>query len=160
MESYRVYKSLPLEDFMDNVTFIVAKIGMYAIPVIQNINYLRKVKDESDDYWKRYFMEVVQKDILRNEDKLDRNITISELERCYLFVPSRFKTQQYIAIATAEDYQWYGFGTTEETAKQALVNQYNGFYNDNRTAEGFERIYSCKIDTAVWIDGAGYLTER
>lgn len=69
-------------------------------------------------------------------------------------------SDKYIAIATVEDYQWYGFGTTEEMAKQALVNQYNEFYNDNRTVEGFERIYSCKIDIAVWIDGAGYLTER
>lgn len=160
MESYRVYKSLSLEDFMDDVTFIVAKIGMYAIPIVQNINYLRKVKNESDDYWKRYFVEVIQKDILTNESKLDRNITISELERCYLFVPSSSETQRYIAIATTEEYQWYGFGTTEETAKQALVSQYNEFYNDNRTVEGFERIYGCKIDTAIWIDGAGYMTER
>ena len=93
MESYRVYKSLSLEDFMDNVAFIVAKIGIYVIPVVQNINYLRKVKDESNDYWKRHFIEVVQKAILTNESELDRNIAISELERCYLFDLSSCETQ-------------------------------------------------------------------
>lgn len=67
---------------------------------------------------------------------------------------------KYIATAIAEDYQWYGFGTTEEMARQALVDQYNEFYNDNRTVEGFEKIGNCKIDLFVWIDGGGYLAER
>lgn len=85
---------------------------------------------------------------------------VRELEKTKEQRNQKANRDKYIAIATAEDYQWFGFGTTEETAKQALVNQYNEFYNDNRTVEGFERIYSCKIDIAVWIDGAGYLTER
>ena len=84
MESYQVYRSLSLEYFMDNVAFVVAKIGIYVVPIIQNINYLRQVKNESDDYWKQHFMEVVQQIILTNENKLYRNIIISKMERCYL----------------------------------------------------------------------------
>lgn len=85
---------------------------------------------------------------------------VRELEQIKEQRNQKVNRDKYIALATVEDYQWYGFGTTEEIAKQALVDQYNEFYNDNRTVEGFERIYSCKIDTVVWNDKAGYLTER
>lgn len=66
MESYRVYKSLSLDDFMDNVQFVTAKSGLLIAPLIQDINYKRHQNLQSEDFWKRRFMDNVQ-DLLNHE---------------------------------------------------------------------------------------------
>lgn len=42
MESYRVYKSLPLDDFMDNVMFIIGKANLHLVTLVQVTNRLKK----------------------------------------------------------------------------------------------------------------------
>lgn len=79
MESYRIYKSLPLDDFMDNVQFVIAKCGLLITPLIQNVNYLRKALPRSDHYWKKRFMDDVRSLILKEESNLTREVIVQDM---------------------------------------------------------------------------------
>lgn len=96
MESYRIYKSLPLEDFMDNITFVVAKAGLYLVPLIQNVNYLRKCEPHSEEYWKEHFMDCAIKTMERHTDKMERHMQITEFEKFFMFVPFSKKEDEDI----------------------------------------------------------------
>lgn len=81
MESYRVYKSLLLDDFMDHVQFIVAKCGLLITPLIQDINYLRQKQPDlhPEDYWKDHFMNKIQDLLVKEKDNLDCSITVTDM---------------------------------------------------------------------------------
>lgn len=87
MESYRIYKSLPLEDFEDCFAFVMAKVGLDITPIIQDTNWLKKEKPQSEDYWKEYLVTEIGKAILFCGAKLERNVFLSEEERYYFVVP-------------------------------------------------------------------------
>ena len=65
----RIYKSLPLCDFMKMCGFIFAHVDYYCVPLTQDMNYrqgreeLRLPKDEAQ----RYFLNKVKDDILKYE---------------------------------------------------------------------------------------------
>lgn len=58
---------------------------------------------------------------------------------------------KYVALAISESYIWQGFGRTEEEAKEALVAQWNEFFDDDETVENF----GYPIMITVWIPGNG-----
>lgn len=87
MESYKIYKSLPLEDFEDCFSFVMAKVGLDITPIVQDINWLKKEKPQSEDYWKEYMVTEIGKTILACENELERNVFLSEAERYYYIVP-------------------------------------------------------------------------
>ena len=91
MESYRVYKSLPLDDFMNNVQFIVAKCGLLITPIIQDINYLKHNDLHSEHYWKQLFMNKVQNMLIKEKDNLNCDIDVTDMGSFgyWTFIPRR-----------------------------------------------------------------------
>lgn len=63
MLHYRVYKSLPLDDFLDDFCFVLAHCGYYGVPVMQALNYLKKNREKDEVFWKQYFVSKVHQDI-------------------------------------------------------------------------------------------------
>lgn len=98
MESYRVYKSLPLNDFMDDVQFIVAKCGLLITPIIQDINYLKHNDLHSEHYWKQHFMIKVQNMLAKEKDNINCDIDVTDMGSFgyWVFVP-RWKEKHIIS---------------------------------------------------------------
>lgn len=98
MESYRVYKSLPLDDFMNNVQFIVAKCGLLITPIIQDINYLKHNDLHSEHYWKQHFMNKVQNMLIKEKDNLNCDIDVTDMGSFgyWTFIPRRKESIQYL----------------------------------------------------------------
>lgn len=97
MESYRVYKNLPLNDFMDDVQFIVAKCGLIITPIIQDINYLKHNDLHSEHYWKQHFMDKVQNMLVKEKDNLNCDINVTDMGsfEYWDFVPTRKKEKSF-----------------------------------------------------------------
>lgn len=60
MRNDRLYKSLSLKDFMEQLCFVVAKGGLYLVPLVQESNYERtfeKMKAKTDDELKVCFVD-------------------------------------------------------------------------------------------------------
>ena len=94
MESYRVYKSLPVDDFMDMTSFVVAKIGLDLIPLIQNTNQFRKIESHTDEYIKERFILDTKKQLELCYEHLEKEMNVMEMDRYYMFVPIK-KNQFY-----------------------------------------------------------------
>lgn len=47
VEFHRIYKSLPLDDLMEMMSFVFAKANVYLVPIIQDINYQKKERKET-----------------------------------------------------------------------------------------------------------------
>lgn len=66
MLHYRVYHRLPLEDFMEHFSFVIAKCGYLVTPIIQDINYMRTVhKEKTKEDWKTEFVQKLKKELNR-----------------------------------------------------------------------------------------------
>jgi len=91
MESYRVYKSLPLNDFMGMTSFVVAKAGLLITPMIQNMNYdkLHALSSLSDSELKSAFMSNVFRFIEKNKDIMEQELLLTESSDFYLIVPKQ-----------------------------------------------------------------------
>ena len=79
----RLYKSMSLDDFMLNMSFIIAKGGLALTGYIQNFNYeksLPRVKEKSDAEIKDYFIEGVKHVV---NDILEMNIDIVDMGKYY-----------------------------------------------------------------------------
>lgn len=58
VEVHRIYKSLPLDDFIDMTSFVFAKGGLLLTSLIQNFNYEKSYwTDKSEEELKEIFME-------------------------------------------------------------------------------------------------------
>lgn len=87
MESYRIYKNLPLTDFMDDVAFVAAKVGYYMEPMLQEVNHLREIVNQKDDCWKDWLITHLQVEIHSHYRSLDRDLAISDFGKYYMFIP-------------------------------------------------------------------------
>lgn len=89
MESYRIYKSLPLNDFMDMTSFVVAKAGLLITPVIQNMNYnrLNALSSLSEPELKAAFMSKVISFIEKSKVDMENELLITDVSNFYLIVP-------------------------------------------------------------------------
>lgn len=79
----RIYKSMNLNDFMSNASFIVAKGGLLLTPYIQKINYektLPRIKDKEDHELKQLFIDGIIKIVSSN---LEVNISITDMVDYY-----------------------------------------------------------------------------
>lgn len=92
MESYRIYKSLPVDDFMEMTTFVVAKTGLLLTGLEQDMNYKRK-KYPNEDI-KTQFIEETKKLLSINDSKLEKNMSIFDMEKYYLFIPTVKKQEK------------------------------------------------------------------
>lgn len=100
MESYRVYKSLPVDDFMEMTAFVMAKAGVSLIPLIQDFNHFRKTienhtdaylkkrfaANHTDEYLKEEFIAKVRKLIDSSEDRLIVGVDVFEDVKYYMFL--------------------------------------------------------------------------
>lgn len=73
-EHVRVYKSMNLDDLMDFVSNIVARAGFLATPIVQGINYERKlelnhekIRSQSEERFKPIFMRRIIDNVKLNE---------------------------------------------------------------------------------------------
>lgn len=98
MESYRIYKSLPVNDFMAMTEFAVAKVGLILTPLIQNFNYYRKRESCTEDSLKKRFMESVRQTLEKEESRLERGCDITELSEYYMLVPKPSKREWFTEI--------------------------------------------------------------
>ena len=82
---HRIYKSLPLEDFMDHFCFALASASYYALPEIQHVNWFRKVNEVSDEEAKKLFLRNIRKDLefARENHKLSKEVSIFDDPRYY-----------------------------------------------------------------------------
>lgn len=88
MESYRVYKSLPVDDFMEMTAFVMAKVGLSLTPLIQNTNYFRRSESHTDNYIKERFISDVRKTITTNYENLEEDMSILDMDKYYAFIPA------------------------------------------------------------------------
>lgn len=58
---YRINKNLPLNKLMENMSFVLAKAGIYIVPTIQNVNYFSKKNLYTEKYLKTYFVTEIKR---------------------------------------------------------------------------------------------------
>lgn len=82
---HRIYKSLPLEDFMDHFCFALTPASYYALPEIQHINWIRKANELSDEEAKKLFLKDIRKDLefARENHKHGKEVSIFDDTRYY-----------------------------------------------------------------------------
>lgn len=82
---HRIYKSLPLEDFMDHFCFALTSASYYALPEIQHINWIRKVNGLSDEEAKKLFLKDIRRDLdfAEENNKLSKEVSIFDDSRYY-----------------------------------------------------------------------------
>lgn len=85
METHRVYKALPLNEFMAHVSFVVAKANYSLTSLVQHINYLTHAAPDTDEYWKRFFVAEVARHLEKASEYLDRQVDIMDEGGFYCF---------------------------------------------------------------------------
>jgi hypothetical protein len=103
MESYRVYKSLPLSEYMDMTSFVMAKIGVLMTPDIQDINYLKAMHEYSDDELKQQFVQRVLKELTKAEKEGREFYHYTDMGAYLMFVPARKSVRECLIMIRMEN---------------------------------------------------------
>jgi hypothetical protein len=101
MESYRIYKALPVDAFMEETSFVVAKVGLLLTPVIQDINYYRH-RFPLEHCAREIFMKRVRKAVVEAEEHLNRELQILDMGQYFFLMPFEKKTCSFQIPAEVE----------------------------------------------------------
>lgn len=81
-----------IRNIMENTTFVVAKTGLLLTSLEQDMNYKRK-KYPNEDI-KTQFIEETKNLLNINDSKLEKNMSIFDMEKYYLFIPTVKKQEE------------------------------------------------------------------